>query len=251
MIAQEIRASLICVNSLSREGLKRILDEDGFSLTETFPNCGALLEAPGDFPANSGGDLLLIDISATNDIERDIAALRAQQPDTRIVLLDDTFDFDTMVSVFHAGADGYIVKEIDYEPFLESLRLVALGEKVLPGALVQHLPEFGKVLQKSGPKNSEVFRSLSEREIETLRCLIMGYPNKVIAYRLDISEATVKVHVKAILRKLSVQNRTQAAIWAVSHGVEPQGSDSAFSFGSSAVNNDDASAEEQVLLKIA
>src|SRR3546814_5032995 len=57
--------------------------------------------------------------------------------------------------------------------------------------------------------------NLSEREVEILRCLILGYANKVISRRLDISEATVKVHVKAILRKLRVSNRTQAAIWAV------------------------------------
>ena len=62
--------------------------------------------------------------------------------------------------------------------------------------------------------------NLSEREIEILRCLILGYANKVISRRLDISEATVKVHVKAILRKLRVSNRTQAAIWAVKRGLE-------------------------------
>ncbi len=242
MIAQNISASLVCGNSLAREGLKRILGEDGFSLGRTFSHCDDLLEASADVkaenPTRPGNDLLLVDISATADIETDIAALRARQPATRIVLLADTFDFDTMVSVFRAGADGYIIKEIDFEPFLESLRLVAHGEKVLPGAVIQHLPDFGKAPLKAEPDRSKIFCSLSEREVETLRCLIMGYPNKVIAQRLDISEATVKVHVKAILRKLSVQNRTQAAIWAVNHGVdpdaglEPRATGSVFSFSS-------------------
>ncbi|MGB3796277.1 MAG: response regulator transcription factor [Alteraurantiacibacter sp.] len=224
-------------------------------MRRTFPSCHALLETSAEDWTSSANELLLIDISATDDIESDIVALRKQEPDTRIVLLAEVFDFETMVGVFRAGADGYIIKEIDYQPFLESLRLVALGEKVLPGALVKHLPDFGKVLAKSGPDTSETFRSLSEREIETLRCLIMGYPNKVIAYRLDISEATVKVHVKAILRKLSVQNRTQAAIWAVGHGVdphvgvEPRGSGSAFSFGSTPSKEPEAVAKMLGLLQ--
>nr|WP_237392334.1 response regulator transcription factor [Aurantiacibacter rhizosphaerae] len=241
---------------MSQEGLKRILNDEGFSLENTFPSCDALLEAPFDDPAGFESELLLLDISATNDIEGDIRALRAQEPKLRIVLLADAFDFETMVSVFSAGADGYIIKEIDYQPFLESLRLVALGEKVLPGALVQHLPDFGKLAGKPVTEDSEILRSLSDREIETLRCLIMGYPNKVIAYRLEISEATVKVHVKAILRKLAVQNRTQAAIWAVGNGVdphvdlEPQKQGSAFAFGSS-IGRAKATSQEHVLLEIA
>lgn len=261
MIAHNISASLVCGNSLAREGLKRILGEDGFSLGRTFSHCDDLLETPNEVTAEtrakSGSDLLLIDISATGDIETDIAALRARQPATRIVLLADTFDFDTMVSAFRAGADGYIVKEIDFEPFLESLRLVALGEKVLPGAVIQHLPDFGKAPRRAAPDRSKIFCSLSEREVETLRCLIMGYPNKVIAQRLDISEATVKVHVKAILRKLSVQNRTQAAIWAVNNGVdpdaglEPQGTGSAFSFGSSLRSEAQSNANRHILLESA
>ncbi|MFB0612638.1 response regulator transcription factor [Aurantiacibacter poecillastricola] len=230
MLAQDICASLVCVNSLAQEGLKRILNEDGFALRRTFKSCDALLDAPEasqDFDQN---ELLLVDRSATRDIARDIAALRERNIHARIVLLDDRFDFETMVEVFRSGADGYLIKEIDYRPFLESLRLVAMGEKVLPGALANHLPEFGKYMVSPEVDSSEVFGALSDREVETLRCLIMGYPNKIIAYRLDISEATVKVHVKAILRKLGVQNRTQAAIWAVGHGLEPHGSGSAFPF---------------------
>jgi two-component system nitrate/nitrite response regulator NarL len=97
---------------------------------------------------------------------------------------------------------------------------VASGEKVLPSQLVKHLPLRSAMSNAELNDGSELLETLSEREIETLRCLIMGYPNKVIAYRLDISEATVKVHVKAILRKLGVQNRTQAAIWAVNNGLD-------------------------------
>ena len=60
-------------------------------------------------------------------------------------------------------------------------------------------------------------RTLSSREAEILQCLMQGAPNKVIARKLDVAEATVKVHIKAILRKIRVANRTQAAMWAVNH----------------------------------
>nr|WP_281377252.1 LuxR C-terminal-related transcriptional regulator [Stakelama sediminis] len=62
--------------------------------------------------------------------------------------------------------------------------------------------------------------NLSDREQQVLRCLMVGYPNKIISRHLNISEATVKVHVKAILRKLRVSNRTQAAIWASGRGLD-------------------------------
>lgn len=74
--------------------------------------------------------------------------------------------------------------------------------------------------------NVSATQVLSEREVLTLRYLLMGHPNKVIAKRLEISEATVKVYVKAILRKLRVSNRTQAAIWAVNAGMEFASSES-------------------------
>ncbi|TYC87068.1 response regulator transcription factor [Novosphingobium sp. BW1] len=85
-------------------------------------------------------------------------------------------------------------------------------------ALLEHLALKRPLIEEEAEIKVELGELLSEREIDTLHCLMMGYPNKVIAYRLDISEVTVKVHVKAILRKLMVQNRTQTAIWAVNQG---------------------------------
>lgn len=221
MHTQVINTSLVCGSSLAKEGLKRILNEDGFTLKHSFESCASLLgDCSHSFESH---ELVLIDINSTDELDGDIARLKAKSPEAGIVVLADAFDFATLVEAFRAGADGYILKEIDYQSFLESLRLVALGEKVFPGELVKHLPDLGAMPGMVQSDAAQLFDLLSEREIETLRCLIMGYPNKVIAYRLDISEATVKVHVKAILRKLGVQNRTQAAIWAVNHGLDPHG----------------------------
>jgi two-component system nitrate/nitrite response regulator NarL len=95
-----------------------------------------------------------------------------------------------------------------------------MGEKVLPSQFAQNL---GKREFRSGRGDwlaNIATLNLSDREIQIMRYLVLGCPNKVISRRLGISEATVKVYVKAILRKLQVTNRTQAAIWAVQRGLD-------------------------------
>lgn len=214
----EVNVALVCANSIMREGLSRILGEEEFVVERSYKNCEAML-AGADGPVEAS-ELIVIDVSAAQDVKTEVMALHKAFPKSRLVLLTDEFEYEIMVDSFRAGVDGYIVKEIACRSLVESLRLVTLGEKVLPSALLEHLSDRSVMPGRSGQSGAELVKLLSEREIETLRCLIMGYPNKVIAHRLDISEATVKVHVKAILRKLMVQNRTQAAIWAVNNGVD-------------------------------
>ncbi|MFL0357261.1 LuxR C-terminal-related transcriptional regulator [Erythrobacter sp. GH1-10] len=216
---EEINVSIVCPNSLVKEGLRRILSEDTFSVRHSLGNAASLLNDESEGAFLDDGELVLFESSGP-DIDQDIRALHEKHPNCKLVLLADSFDFDGMIDAFRAGADGYIIKDIECQSLIESLKLIALGEKVLPSQLVKHLPLRSAMENGSLADQSELLDSLSDRELETLRCLIMGYPNKVIAYRLDISEATVKVHVKAILRKLGVQNRTQAAIWAVNNGLD-------------------------------
>src|SRR3546814_2865264 len=105
-----------------------------------------------------------------------------------------------------------LVKEISCEPLISSLHWVALGEKVMPTQIARTVANGVAGFKRNNWRESIADVNWSEREVEILRCLILGYANKVISRRLDISEATVKVHVKAILRKLRVSNRTQAEI---------------------------------------
>lgn len=214
----EVNVALVCANSIMREGLSRILGEEEFVVAHSYRDCDSMLSGEGD-PIDES-ELIVIDVSAAQDVKTEVHALRKAYSNSRLVLLTDEFEYEMMVDSFRAGVDGYIVKEIACRSLVESLRLVTLGEKVLPSALLDHLADRSVMPGPSGKSGADLVKLLSEREIETLRCLIMGYPNKVIAHRLDISEATVKVHVKAILRKLMVQNRTQAAIWAVNNGVD-------------------------------
>jgi two-component system nitrate/nitrite response regulator NarL len=113
----------------------------------------------------------------------------------------------------NAGADGFLMKEVSPEALLQSLELVMLGEKVYPTNLASMLLDL-----TSAPTPLNSIRGLSSREREILQLLVTGASNKLIAIRLGIAEATVKVHLKALLRKIDVNNRTQAAIWAMNNG---------------------------------
>jgi len=212
-----ISVVIIAEKSLVREGMRRILD-DAFRVTDSCASSRQLLDGVGKEIAPQ---LVLFDNGGSDNLCASVEELHAAFPDAHIVVLADSFRFEQMLEAFRIGADGYIVKQIACESLIESLRLIALGEKVMPSALAdQLLVHNGNGKAKPALDRADLSHVLSEREFATLKYLFKGCPNKVIAHQLDISEATVKVHVKAILRKLSVQNRTQAAIWAVTHGID-------------------------------
>lgn len=215
--AEPISVSLVCPNDLAREGLRRILNEHEFEVIASWGSIDLIIK---NSPATVSG-IIIIDCTSLGSCTEQVEEVRERFPLAKIVFLSDTFSLAHMMEAFRAGVDGYVLKEIGCDSLIESLRLVRLGEKVMPSELVRHLPQHAIGSSPSTGSEANFAELLSEREIETLRCLVLGIPNKVIAYRLDISEATVKVHVKAVLRKLMVQNRTQAAIWAVNHGMTP------------------------------
>jgi two-component system, NarL family, nitrate/nitrite response regulator NarL len=213
-----LSAVVVGHNSLAREGLRRILHNDNFHVEASVESGTGLAGRTGD---SKSPNLFILDNSDTEHLESELEFLNNSFPTSRKVVLSDHFELDHVVDAFKYGADGYIVKEISCEALMESLRLVAMGEKVMPSQLASCLS--GATEQMHAPqlnRNPDVARILSERELTTLRYLLVGHANKVIARRLEISEATVKVYVKAILRKLRVSNRTQAAIWAFNNGIQ-------------------------------
>lgn len=210
--------SLICSNSIVSEGLKSILLEEEFTIVGQHKGYRAMINAKAEGAGDVG--MIVVDSDSSRNVAKEVAALREAFFEARIVILHEDLDIECLIDVFEAGADGYVLKDISCPSLVNSLHLAACGEKVVPGELVKQLPHFAHATADQVKAEGELSELLSEREIATLRCLVMGYPNKVIARRLDIGEATVKVHVKAILRKLNVQNRTQAAICGVNHGVQ-------------------------------
>lgn len=201
-------------SGILREGLQRILLDNSFRVVISTKNISEIWPDPS--AKKSDYDVIVIDESIIKGDEEVYARLTRELPDVAVMVLADSFDFEPMVSAFRNGVAGYVIKDISPEPLIESLRLVALGEKVMPSEMALFL---GSRSYPVGWSTQLTSVNLSDREVQVLQLLILGAANKVIGRELGICEATVKVHVKAALRKLHVSNRTQAAIWAVQHGL--------------------------------
>jgi two-component system nitrate/nitrite response regulator NarL len=210
-----IDVALIGAGTLHREGLRQSLDPAHFVVVFEGRDFSSSLLMIGN---GVSPNLIIADISRPS--EKDFESLRRVREaatESRIVILSRDLNLSDIARVFRAGADGYLVSELSPEAFSLLLRAVMTGEKVLPGALVDLLASnhqdflSGKVENEQG--------NLTDRERQILRCLLNGYSNKLIARVLDITEGTVKVHLKTLMKKISAVNRTQAALWARSQGI--------------------------------
>ena len=194
------RTILIEANRLFRQGLKHLLADTRFAVEAEFSTTGQAVDG-----AIASG---LVIVGEDGDLQQ----LRGAYPGARIVVLASDFAVDALRDAMNAGADGYLMKDVSPEALLQSLELVMMGEKVFPTNLAAMLFDMNVI----APQHS--VRGLSPREQEILQALVTGSSNKLIAIKLGITEATVKVHLKTLLRKIDVNNRTQAAIWAMNNG---------------------------------
>jgi two-component system nitrate/nitrite response regulator NarL len=206
---------LIDASRLFREGLRRIFADSTFVVAHESVSVEDALPLIGSLQPS----LVLVDIPDSGDaLSERIGQIRAAAPRARIVVLTDIVRANRLTEALSAGVDGYLAKNLSAEALHQSLRLVLLGEKVLPTDLARLLA--GRMMTpRSGGAARPHLSGLSDREMQILGCLVSGDQNKQIAYELKISDGTVKVHLKAILKKIQVQNRTQAAIWAMNHGI--------------------------------
>ncbi len=192
-----------------------ILNKDGFNVLSTweFVDELALVESATDF-------ITILDCGSFASQLSAVECARNSVPNSRLVVVSEQFDLKTVIDCFSAGVYGYIIKSTKSTRMLAALRLIALGEKVVPSDFVDTVSVCGIERAIRVDFDHEIEEAkLSPRELDVLCCLMAGYANKVIARKLEVCEATVKVHVKAILRKLHVHNRTQAALWANTHGI--------------------------------
>jgi two-component system nitrate/nitrite response regulator NarL len=170
-------------------------------------------QAVGDTVASG-----LVIIGKASTEPGDLQQLREAYSEARIVVLASDLTVDALRDAMNAGADGFLMNDVSPEALLQSLELVMLGEKVFPTNLAAMLLDLSNA---PSPLNS--VRGVTPREHEILQALVTGSSNKMIANRLGITEATVKIHLKTLLRKIDVNNRTQAAIWAVNNGFSADG----------------------------
>ena len=141
-----------------------------------------------------------------------LATLREDLPDTRIVMLTVSDEASDLVGALRAGADGYLLKEMEPEELLAKLREAAAGQFTLTARLTHLLAR--SLREDSRPRRPEE-AGLTEQEMRILELIAGAKSNKVIARELGIAEGTVKVHVKHLLKKLNLRSRVEAAVWAV------------------------------------
>ena len=206
------RTILIEPNRLFRQGLKHLLAGTRFDVGAEFNTVELALEAE---EITRTPDLVISGQSVTE--EANLRTIREAFPTARIVVLADGLSVEALRAAMGGGADGFLSKSVSPEALIQSLQLVMLGEKVFPTNLAAMLLD----MTAAGPQHS--VRGLSPREQEILQALVTGASNKMIAIKLGIMEATVKVHLKTLLRKIDVNNRTQAAIWAMNNGFTAEG----------------------------
>ena len=135
------------------------------------------------------------------------AAILAESPDARILLLSALHGDEDIYRALHAGARGYLLKDLSREELLEAIRAVFAGQRRIPPEVADRLAE-----RMLGP-------NLTPREIDVLRLMVDGRGNKEIAGALGISEAGVKGHVNGIFGKLGVTDRAQAVTAALRRGI--------------------------------
>lgn len=158
-------------------------------------------------------DLILLDLNmrGANGLTA-LRMLREAEIDTQVVILTVSDAEQDLVAAVRGGADGYLLKDSEPEELLGKLRLAARGQMVfdaqLTGALVQ-------AIRDDTPVAGTETQSLTERERQILELIASGLSNKLIARDLGISDGTVKVHVKNLLRKLGLHSRLEAAVWAL------------------------------------
>jgi len=205
-------------------GLKHLLEGTSFAVEgtasdEAFFSISSPDASPKLFVLDGSDTPAHLVASATN--------LKARYPEAQIAIIGRDFDLSFVRLARDAGVHGFCLSACGREVLVKSLELIMLGQIVLPPSLMLSLLDatpLRPMLEARGSHTGAELeswdartRKLSSRESQILNCLTEGAPNKVIARKLDVAEATVKVHVKAILRKIGAANRTQAAMWATAH----------------------------------
>ena len=161
-------------------------------------------------------DLILLDLHMKGMSGIDtLKAIRDAGLDCRVVILTVSDNADDLVAAIRSGADGYLLKDMEPEDLLAAIDQTLNGSTVIGERLNGLL---ARAIREEATESQHDTATLTKREQEILQGLVQGLSNKLIARSLDITEATVKVHVKNLLKKLGFRSRLEAAVWAVGHG---------------------------------
>lgn len=205
-------------NALLREGLCRILADNDFDIEQSIDNVSEI-----KFELDDENHIIIIDhIISDKSSPKETTSVINRFIRSKSVVLADRFDLNMMRRFFSAGACGYIMNDVPYKTFLTMMQLVSMGENVVPSQFIVSMNSWDfRSRDTDGGGTPYRDFNLTDRDVKILRRISLGLSNKLISRELGVSEATVKVSVKNIFRKLSVNNRTQAAIIAREINLSP------------------------------
>ncbi len=215
MSLNDMKVLLVDDHALFRAGLATLLKSWGVQMVSQASNGEEAIAMAREF----NPDLIFMDINMPkpNGLES-TRIIKAETPDTKIIILTASDDDHDLFEAIKSGAEGYLLKNLREEEFADLMNRIDRGEPVMSPPLAKKLlQEFARL--KEDEHRAELEVGLTEREREVLEELAQGNTNKEIATALHISENTVNYHVKNILSKLHLRNRSQVVAWAMDHGV--------------------------------
>jgi DNA-binding NarL/FixJ family response regulator len=221
-VADRIRILIVDDHALFRAGISNVLQhEKDFEVVGEAADGRSAIEASNALSPN----IVLMDLSLPQPggIET-TQRIRRELPATAVVVMAQDEDEESLFASIKAGAAAFIIKDISPEDLVAVIRRVSKGEFLIndkvfskPAVASRVLKEF-RELAVYGQEAQPIFAPLSPREVEILDNIAQGMTNKQVAYALSISEQTVKNHMSSILRKLAVNDRTQAVVYAMRQG---------------------------------
>lgn len=214
-----MRVLLIDDHTLVRKGLEQLLQSRGVEIAASVGSGREGIEAAKALKP----DIILLDVKMPEMSGTDtLKHLREQGVTAPILMLTMSREETDLQAALRNGANGYLLKDMDHEELVPALQDAVRGDNVIAKELIGSLTRLvqgntGKAAPK--PDTTDLLAELTPRELEILRHLAEGQSNKAIGRALDITDGTVKLHVKAILRKLGMRSRVEAAVAAVEHGL--------------------------------
>jgi|SwirhisoilCB3_FD_contig_51_5425100_length_1097_multi_4_in_0_out_0_1 two-component system nitrate/nitrite response regulator NarL len=211
-VVSALSVLIVSRHTLVREGLKAMIADTPFRIVFERESVRSAVEQPAGNVA-----LVLMGVALGIELIDRLKTLRSAYPHARIVCYSPSVNLPlkTLNAIFGSSLDGWLLSSSPPQVLRQSLDLIMMGESVLPYSLIaSSFPNETEPTQDEPAVAEETF---SLRELQVLEILQNGKSNKIIARELGLSEATIKVHIKNVLRKLGASNRTEAAIWMTKH----------------------------------
>jgi DNA-binding NarL/FixJ family response regulator len=214
---QTINVALADDHVLFRQALRHLLDAESDINVVGEASDGRAIQTLVD---EHQPDVILMDINMPGiDGVTATRELKSQMPEIRIIILTMFSEDGHVIRAVRAGADAYLLKNSESSRVVDAIRAVNRGESIIEPQLASKLlSEFRRV---SDIREEDTVGGLTTREMDLLRLVATGMSNKEIAQRLSLAESTVKNRLSLLFEKLDVKDRTQAAIYALSHGLIP------------------------------